>query len=179
MEKWWRAWFTIPCTTNCSPLKRDGEPGCRGSAEPARRLHVSRIQHLQESLLSTGFPSHKRHMNPNIHFYQQLTLRSHGVRRAGAAALDLAYAAAGRVDGFWEFNLNPGTRRRARLLVLEAGGAMVRFDRTPFRLDSQEVMATNGLVTDEILSFFEDMFAGRGIEPVPTPAEFAARRLAR
>ena len=52
----------------------------------ARQLHVSHIKQLQESLLSTGFPSHKRHANPNIHFYQQLTLRSHGVRRAGAAA---------------------------------------------------------------------------------------------
>jgi hypothetical protein len=65
------------------------------------------------------------------------------------------------------------------VLVLEAGGAMVRFDGTPFRLDSQEVLATNGLLTKEILGFFIDMFAGREIEPVPTAAEFAARRLAR
>jgi myo-inositol-1(or 4)-monophosphatase len=116
-------------------------------------------------------------MNPNIHFYQQLTLRSHGVRRAGSAALDLAYCAAGRVEGFWEFNLNPWDTAAGALLVLEAGGAMQRFDGTPFRLNSEEVLATNGLVTSEILGFFEDMFAGRGIEPVPTPAEFAARRL--
>ena len=145
----------------------------------ARRLHVSSIQHLQESLLATGFPSHKRHANPNIHFYQQLTLRSHGIRRAGAAALDLAYCAAGRTEGFWEFNLNPWDTAAGALLVLEAGGAMVRFDGTPFRLSSEEVMATNGLVTGEILGFFEDMFAGRGIEPVPTAAEFAAKRQAR
>jgi myo-inositol-1(or 4)-monophosphatase len=144
-----------------------------------RQLHVSPVKHLQESLLSTGFPSHKRHANPNIHFYQQLTLRSHGVRRAGAAALDLAYTAAGRVEGFWEFNLNPWDTAAGALLVLEAGGAMVRFDGTPFLLDSKEVLATNGLVTDEILGFFSDMFAGRGIEPVPSAAEFAARRLAR
>jgi len=118
-------------------------------------------------------------MNPNIHFYQQLTLRSHGVRRAGAAALDLAYCAAGRVDAFWEFNLNPWDTAAGALLVLEAGGAMLRFDRAPFRLDSQEVLATNGLLTEEILGFFTDMFAGREIEPVPTAAEFAARRLSR
>ena len=145
----------------------------------SQRLHVSPIRLLQESLLATGFPSHKRHANPNIHFYQQLTLRSHGIRRAGAAALDLAYCAAGRTEGFWEFNLNPWDTAAGALLVLEAGGAMVRFDGTPFRLDSQEVMATNGLVTGEILGFFADMFAGRGVEPIPTPAEFAARRLAR
>jgi myo-inositol-1(or 4)-monophosphatase len=145
----------------------------------ARHLHVSPVKQLQESLLSTGFPSHKRHANPNIHFYQQLTLRSHGVRRAGAAALDLAYTAAGRVEGFWEFNLNSWDTAAGALLVLEAGGSMLRFDGTPFRLDSKEVLATNGLVSGEILGFFEDMFAGRGIEPVPSAAEFAARRLAR
>jgi myo-inositol-1(or 4)-monophosphatase len=144
----------------------------------AQRLHTSPVRLLQESLLATGFPSHKRHANPNIHFYQQLTLRSHGVRRAGAAALDLAYLAAGRIEAFWEFNLNPWDTAAGALLVMEAGGAMVRFDGKPFLLDSREVLATNGLITAEILQFFIDMFAGRGVEPIPTPAEFAARRLA-
>jgi myo-inositol-1(or 4)-monophosphatase len=150
-----------------------------GTSNGGRRLHVSRTRYLQESLLSTGFPSNKRHANPNIHFYQQLTLRSHGVRRAGAAALDLAYCAAGRVDGFWEFKLNPWDTAAGALLVREAGGSMVRFDGSPFRLDSEETLASNGLLTEEILGFFADMFAGRKIEPVPTPAEFAARRLGR
>lgn len=150
----------------------------QGEAAP-RRLQVSRIAHLSESLLATGFPSQKRHANPNIHFYQQLTLRSHGVRRAGAAALDLAYCAAGRIEGFWEFHLNPWDTAAGALLVTEAGGAMVRFDGRPFQLNSEEVMATNGLITEEVLGFFADMFAGRGLEPIPTPAEFAAQRLAR
>jgi myo-inositol-1(or 4)-monophosphatase len=144
-----------------------------------RRLHVSKTAQLQEALLATGFPSHKRHDNPNIHFYQQLTLRSHGVRRAGAAALDLAYTAAGRVDGYWEFNLNPWDTAAGVLLVREAGGTVTYFDGSPFRLASKEVLATNGLLKEELQSFFDDMFAGRGIEPVPTPAEFAARRAAR
>lgn len=151
----------------------------QGPAGQVRRLHVSQTRLLQESLLATGFPSQKRHANPNIHFYQQLTLRSHGVRRAGAAALDLAYCAAGRIEGFWEFHLNPWDTAAGVLLVEEAGGTVVRFDGTPFRLDSQEVLATNGLITEEIIGFFVDMFAGRGIDPVPTPAEFAARRVAR
>ncbi len=141
-----------------------------------RRLHVSRTAQLQEALLATGFPSHKRHANPNIHFYQQLTLRSHGVRRAGAAALDLAYTAAGRVDSYWEFNLNPWDTAAGVLLVREAGGTVTYFDGSPFRLASREVLATNGLLKEELQRFFEDMFAGRDIEPVPTPAEFAARR---
>ncbi len=143
-----------------------------------RRLQVSKTSQLQEALLATGFPSHKRHQNPNIHFYQQLTLRSHGVRRAGAAALDLAYTAAGRFDAYWEFNLNPWDTAAGVLLVREAGGTMTSFDGSPFKLESREILATNGLLLPEIQHFFEDMFAGREIEPVPTPAEFAARRVA-
>ena len=55
---------------------------------------------LAEALVATGFPSRKRHQSPNIHFYHEFTLRSHGVRRAGSAALDLAYVAAGRSGSF-------------------------------------------------------------------------------
>ena len=58
-------------------------------------------------LFSTGFPSRRRHLDVNIHFYHQLAMASHGVRRGGAAALDLAYVACGRLDGFWEFGLSP------------------------------------------------------------------------
>jgi myo-inositol-1(or 4)-monophosphatase len=148
----------------------------RGAWLNGRRLHVSRVAHLSECLLGTGFPTRKRHANPNIQFYQQLTLRSHGVRRAGAAALDLAYCAAGRLDAYWEFNLNPWDTAAGALLVEEAGGTMTGFDGAPFRLESREILATNGLVKETLVGFFADMFAGREIEPVPTPAEFAARR---
>jgi myo-inositol-1(or 4)-monophosphatase len=149
------------------------------SPEPARRLQVSRVKYLQESLLSTGFPSHKRHMNPNIHFYQQLTLRSHGVRRAGAAALDLAYVAAGRVDAFWEFNLNPWDTAAGVLLIQESGGRVSDFAGNQFQLNSRENLASNGLIHDELMGFFRDMFAGRDLSPIPTPQEFAQRRAAR
>ena len=69
--------------------------GARVNGKPAR---VSRMAELAEALLATGFPSRKRHASPNIHFYHEFTLRSHGVRRAGSAALDLAYVACGRMD---------------------------------------------------------------------------------
>jgi myo-inositol-1(or 4)-monophosphatase len=62
-------------------------------------MRVSTHAGVAEALMATGFPSRKRHANPNIHFYQEFTLRSHGVRRAGSAALDLAYVAAGRWTG--------------------------------------------------------------------------------
>lgn len=144
-----------------------------------RRVGVSGTKQLAEALLATGFPSRKRHLSPNIHFYQELTLRSHGVRRAGSAALDLAYTACGRVDGFWEFHLNPWDTAAGALLVQEAGGKITRFDGAPFRLDSSEILATNGWLHEELLAQFADMFAGRGLHPIPTPAEFAAARASR
>ncbi len=138
-----------------------------------------RIPDLAESLVATGFPSRKRHDNPNIHFYHEFTLRSHGVRRAGSAALDLAYVACGRYEAFWEFNLNPWDTAAGILLLEEAGGRVSDFAGGPFRLDSREVLASNGLIHDELVGLFKEMFAGRDLSPIPTPQEYAARRLAR
>ena len=149
----------------------------KGATLNGTPIHVSRTSRLAESILGTGFPSHKRHKNPNIHFYQQITLRSHGVRRAGSAALDLANVAAGRFDGFWEFNLNPWDTAAGVLIVQEAGGKVTRFDGAPFRLDSREVLATNGLIHDEVISNFREIFAGRGLEPMPSPVEYARTRV--
>lgn len=162
------------------PLRDEMFSAERGSGARLneRPIHVSRTKTLQESLTATGFPSQKRHLNPNVHFYQQFTLRSHGVRRAGSAAIDLAYVASGRLDGFWEFNLNPWDTSAGYLIVEEAGGKITHFDGSKFTLDSREVFATNGLIHAEMQALFEDMFAGKGLEPIPTPAEFAARRLA-
>ncbi len=150
----------------------------KGAWLNGRQIHVSKTKTLQESLTATGFPSQKRHGSPNIHFYQQITLRSHGVRRAGSAGLDLAYVACGRLDGFWEFNLNPWDTSAGVLLVREAGGTVTHFDGGKFTLDSREVLATNGLILGEMSHLFTEMFAGRGLDPIPTPAEFAARRAA-
>ena len=151
----------------------------RGATLDGKPARVSRIANLAESLLATGFPSHKRHANPNIHFYHEFTLRSHGVRRAGSAALDLAYVACGRFDAFWEFNLNPWDTAAGILLVEEAGGRVTDFAGGHFRLDSREVLASNGLIHEELAGFFSDMFAGRNLSPIPTPAEFARARDAK
>jgi len=148
----------------------------QGATLNGKPMHVSRTAKLSESLLGTGFPSHKRHRNPNIHFYHQLTLRSHGVRRAGSAALDLANVACGRYDGFWEFNLNPWDTAAGVLLVEEAGGRVTRFDGSPFRLESREVLASNGLIHGELIQNFAEIFAGRGLEELPSPVEYAKSR---
>ena len=151
----------------------------KGAYLNGTRIHVSKTAELAEALIATGFPSRKRHDNPNIHFYHEFTLRSHGVRRAGAAAIDLAYTACGRVDAYWEFNLNPWDTSAGALLVTEAGGTMTGFDGGAFKLDSREILATNGLLREELLGFFTDMFAGRDLAPIPTPEEFARRRAER
>ena len=162
------------------PLRDEMFSAARGEGATlnGEKIHVSRTKSLQESLVATGFPSHKRHRSPNIHFYQEFTLRSHGVRRAGSAALDLAYVACGRLDGFWEFSLNPWDTSAGYLLVQEAGGRVSHMDGGRFTLDSREVLATNAQIHHEMMDLFAQMFAGEGLEPIPTPQEFAARRAA-
>jgi myo-inositol-1(or 4)-monophosphatase len=151
----------------------------RGALLNGKPIHVSPTAQLAESLVATGFPSQKRHASPNIHFYQEFTLRSHGVRRAGSAALDLAYVAAGRMEGFWEFNLNPWDTAAGFLLVEEAGGRITDFSGAKYKLDSREVLASNGLIQGELLDLFREMFAGRELAPIPTPQQFAAQRAVR
>ncbi|MGA3034052.1 MAG: inositol monophosphatase family protein [Terracidiphilus sp.] len=149
-----------------------------GGALNGRPIYVSRRAELAEALLATGFPSRKRHSSPNIHFYQEFTLRSHGVRRAGSAALDLAYVACGRMEAFWEFNLNPWDTAAGILLILEAGGRVTDFSGAPVRLASEEVLASNGLIHEELVGLFGDLFAGRNLAPIPSPQEFAKARAA-
>ncbi len=151
----------------------------RGAWLNGKRMRVSKTAELAEALVATGFPSRKRHDSPNVHFYHEFTLRSHGVRRAGSAALDLAYVACGRFDAFWEFNLNPWDTAAGLLLIEEAGGTTTDFSGGHYRLDSREILASNGLIHEELLGLFSDMFAGRGLTPIPTPREFAERRAAR
>jgi len=160
------------------PLRDEMFTAARGGGARlnGQAIHVSRTRLLADSLVATGFPSRKRHSSPNIHFYQQFTLRSHGVRRAGSAALDLAYIACGRMDAYWEFNLNPWDTSAGSLLVQEAGGTVTNFDGSPFELASREVLATNGLLRDEMIGLFQHLFADDDLGPIPTAAEYAAAR---
>jgi len=137
------------------------------------RISVSKVDRLAECLSGTGFPSHKRHKNPNIFFYHVITLRSHGVRRAGSAALDLANVACGRLDAFWEFNLNPWDTAAGVVLVQEAGGKVTRFDGSPWLLDSRETLATNGLVHRELMDLMQQIFEGHDLPELPSPVEYA------
>ena len=132
-----------------------------------RRIHVSRVTRLGESLLATGFPSRKRHADTNVYFYHQAAMLSHGVRRAGSAGLDLAYVAAGRLDGFWEFGLNPWDVAAGLLLVSEAGGRFSDMRGGEHRIDGPHLAASNGLIHEEMLGLFSDVFANRVRVPMP------------
>lgn len=144
----------------------------KGAFLNAKKIEVSKTPKLAQSLVATGFPSHKRHKNPNIYFYHQLTLRSHGVRRAGSAALDLANVACGRFDGFWEFNLNAWDTTAGILIVEEAGGKASGFNGQPLGVTDRDVMASNGLIHAEMVHEFDQIFSGRGLEPLPDPREY-------
>ena len=121
-----------------------------GATLNGAKISVSKNQKLAASLLCTGFPVHKRLANPNIHYYYDFTLRSHGVRRDGSAALDLASVACGRFDGFWEFGLKAWDTAAGVLLVQEAGGRISDFLGEPYSLGGPVVLATNGLIHEEM-----------------------------
>jgi myo-inositol-1(or 4)-monophosphatase len=135
-------------------------------------IHVSRAAKLDEALFSTGFPSRRRHLSVNIHFYHQLAMASHGVRRGGAAAIDLAYVACGRLDGFWEFGLSPWDMAAGKLLVEEAGGISRDMKGGEHRLTSPHILADNGLIHEEVVTLFSEIFMGKYRHPMPViPAE--------
>jgi len=126
-----------------------------------RRIKTSSVKKLADSLASTGFPSRKRHHNVNIHFYYQLAMASHGVRRTGSAAIDLAYVACGRLDFFWEFGLKPWDMAAGTLLVQEAGGRTSDMRGAPHSITGSEtLLADNGALHDEALAMFGRIFAG-------------------
>jgi myo-inositol-1(or 4)-monophosphatase len=124
-----------------------------GTTLNGRPLTVSQTGSLDKSLLVTGFPYDIR-TNPdnNLSQYALLSVRSLGVRRLGSAALDLAYVAAGRFDGFWEFRLSPWDFAAGMLLVPEAGGRVTRADGGPdvFR-EPTSILATNGRIHEAML----------------------------
>ena len=113
-------------------------------------IRVSTVSKLSQSLLATGFPTHKRVQNPNIHYYWEFTLHSHGVRRAGAAALDVCSVACGQFDGFWEFGLKSWDTAAGILLVQEAGGRISNFSGGLYRPGDFECLASNALIHEQM-----------------------------
>ncbi len=132
-----------------------------------RRIHVSACENLGEALLSTGFPAWRRHLNVNIHFYHQMAMHSHGVRRTGSAGIDLAYVACGRLEGFWEFGLKPWDMAGGKLLVSEAGGKVSDMYGAAHKLDSKTLLVDNGAIHGQMLALFGEIFQGQFRVPIP------------
>ncbi len=115
-------------------------------------MHVSPVETLDRAFLATGFPYDRRTAaDNNVARLDRLVRHSLGVRRGGAAALDLAYVAAGRFDGFWEIRLAPWDVAAGILLVREAGGRATDFDGEPDCLSGEQIVASNGHIHDQIL----------------------------
>jgi myo-inositol-1(or 4)-monophosphatase len=123
-----------------------------GATRNGVKINVSRNARVASSLLCTGFPVHERNASPNIHYYSEFTMRSHGVRRDGSAALDLANVACGRFDGFWEFGLKKWDTAAGVLLIQEAGGRVSDLAGRPYELGGPVILATNALIHEEMRS---------------------------
>src|SRR2546430_10511984 len=121
-----------------------------GAAFNGHRIRVSKVATLSTSLLCTGFPVRNRKASANLQYYGDFTQRSHGVRRDGSAALDLASVAAGRFDGFWEFCLAKWDTSPGVLLVDEAGGTVTDFSGNPYHLGGPVILSTHGLIHEEM-----------------------------
>ena len=122
-------------------------------------IHVSQTEKLNDSLLATGFPYHDfDRLDPYIEVLKYLMRNSHGVRRLGSAAIDLAYVACGRFDGFYEYGLNSWDVAAGSILVREAGGMVSDFSANDKFVFGREILATNQNIGAEFLNIIKQKF---------------------
>lgn len=123
-----------------------------GSWLNGRRLQASGSATVLESMLVTGFPYHvHQHPDELLKVFGQVLRHARAVRRLGSAAIDICWVAAGRMDGFWEASLKPWDTRAAALILEEAGGRVTGMDGQKWIPDDGHILATNGLIHDEVL----------------------------
>jgi len=135
----------------------------KGAFLKGDRIRVSRVDRLDRSFLSTGFPYDVReHTDFYLRYFRKFISKSFAVRRPGSAALDLSYLAAGRFDGFWELKLHPWDVAAATLMTTEAGGKVTDFQGQPFNIYSEEIVASNGLIHEEMIQMIQEINKNRG-----------------
>ena len=133
-----------------------------------RKIQVSPTAEIKQGLFATGFPSARRpEIALNLYFFHQVSMLTHGTRRAGSAALDLCFVACGRLDGFWEFGLNAWDAAAGILIVAEAGGNVSDMRGEKYALGGIDLVTTNGLLHEELLTLFQELFQGRYRVPLP------------
>ena len=117
-----------------------------------RRIRVSKVDKVEDALMGTGFPFREiGNLDDYLRMLKNMTLNCAGVRRPGAAALDLAWVACGRIDGFWEIGLSPWDMAAGALLVREAGGLIGDLEGEDKFLDTGRVVASNGKIFGALL----------------------------
>jgi len=120
------------------------------------RIQATKEAELGKALLATGFPYDRRQkVDFYLSFFKDFMLSCQAIRRNGSAALDLCYVACGRLDGFWEFGLNPWDTAAGSLIVTEAGGTMGDFSGNAFSIWKKEVLASNGRIHDAMLHIMQ------------------------
>jgi len=121
------------------------------------RLSVSTISDISSGLLATGFPYDLReNRDNNLNYFIAMSMRAQAIRRAGSAALELAYTAAGRFDGFWELRLKPWDTAAGCLMVREAGGTVSDLEGNAHGPESSVVVASNGKIHHVMLSILTE-----------------------
>jgi myo-inositol-1(or 4)-monophosphatase len=152
-----------PCFCVTLALEHDGKVGIGVTYDPTRDelfaaekqrgaslnnkpIRVSACEELSEALLVTGFPYNFKRREDFARHLTAFLLQSRGVRRDGSAALDMAYVACGRFDGFWEEGLNAWDMAAGVLLIEEAGGYVTNYDGSKFSIYSPPILASNGLI---------------------------------
>jgi len=140
------------------PLREDTFVAVRGSGAylNGKKLKVSPTATLSRSLLATGFPYDIRmSKDNNLNYFNLMAVEAQAIRRAGAAALDIAYLAAGRFDGFWELKLMPWDVAAGCLMVEESGGVISDMSGGQWDISSPNVLVSNGLIHEQMISVFK------------------------
>ncbi len=123
----------------------------KGAFLNGKRISVSGIKTVNDSLMATGFAYDLKGKVANIDAFKVMLENAQAVRRAGSAAIDLCYVACGRFDGFWELGLNPWDTAAGQLIVKESGGVVTTIENGPFDVYKKDILATNGKIHEQIL----------------------------
>lgn len=144
----------LECGVVYDPVRDEMFRGARGEGAWLNddAISVSDVVKLERGLLLTGFPyGFRERSGEAMALFRSFLLASEAVRRAGSAALDLCYVAAGRSDGFWELGLNPWDTAAGIVILMEAGGRVTDFSGGAFAIEGKAIAASNGVIHEEML----------------------------
>jgi myo-inositol-1(or 4)-monophosphatase len=150
------------------PLRKELFQARRGQGAllNGQPIRVSRVRALEQALLATGFPYNRReHADFFLAFWKAFMMRTHGTRRAGAAALDLSYVACGRLDAFWEFGLKAWDVAAGALIIEEAGGRTTNMDGSRLKLDGGNIVASNHRLHRSMIAVLQQTLQSAGGKP--------------